>query len=107
MAYREYLIRDKKAVLAKKCLNQYAEKYGDSLTFQQLLTQTHRLLGDISGVHQAQAEWHLLRGNTKAAKLQVELALQHTNADRDLIAMAKIDAIKDKIKACEKMQWVV
>jgi predicted Zn-dependent protease len=100
--YSAYLIRDKKPALAKKRLNRYIEKQGDSLSLQQLLTQANRLLGDISGVHRAQAEWHLLRGDTKAAKLQVELALQHTD-DTDVIALAKIDALKDRIRECEKM----
>ena len=103
MAYTEYLIRDKKPDLAKKCLNRYSEKHNDSLTLYKLLTQVYRLLGDISEVHQAQAEWHLLRGNTKAAKLQVELALRRINVDTDLIAKAKIDAIQDRIRLCEKM----
>jgi predicted Zn-dependent protease len=104
MVYSEYLIRDKKPVLAKKCLNRFVDKHNDSLTLQQRLTQVYRLLGDLSAMHQAQAEWHLLRGNTKAAKLQLELALAQLNTNKDLIEMAKIEAIQDKIRACEKIQ---
>jgi predicted Zn-dependent protease len=104
MAYSEYLIRDKKPVLAKKCLDRFIDKYSDSLTLQKHLTQVYRLLGDLSAVHQTQAEWHLLRGNTKAAKLQLELAVAQLNTSKDLIEMAKIEAIQDRIRACEKMQ---
>ncbi|MEY3182725.1 MAG: hypothetical protein RLZ35_710 [Pseudomonadota bacterium] len=104
MLYAEYLIRDKQPLLAKKYLNRHKETQGNSLRLYQLLTQAHRLSGDLSEVHQAQAEWHLLRGNIKAAKLQLSLALQRINVNKDLIAKAKIDAIQDKILALEKIR---
>jgi len=101
ITYGDYLIRDKKAALAKKWLLRHHHQV-HSAKLLQLLTQAHRQLNDVTSVHQTQAEWHLLRGDIKQAKLQVDLATQHVK-EKDPIALAKIEELKDKIAAWEQM----
>lgn len=104
MLYSEYLIREKKPEQANAWLRKYDYEGGaDVLAYYQLLAQTHRLLGDVPGVHRAQAEWHLLRGDVKAARLQVKLALSRIDKEKDGIDFYKMQSLKERIKRLEKL----
>lgn len=102
LIYAEYLIREKDGALAQFWLKQYVDHFPWSLKYFQLVAQAARLCGDFPSIHEAQAEWHVIRGEFKAARLQTELALDKINPDLDILERHRIELIKQRIERLEK-----
>lgn len=80
-------------------------KTADYPVIHQMMAKAYSKTKQPALLHRSQAEWHLIRGEFKAAYLQLDLALEYANTNSQIAA--QINERKNAIKKIEKAQDAV
>lgn len=89
MAYAEALLHDRQPHKAEKLLLKHSRKRPNDPWVWYMLAEVQGLTGNITGLHQARAEFFILRGNLDQAQAQLNYALKEDRSD--FITTAKME----------------
>ena len=81
MTYAEALIQDGQAHVAEQVLIEQSKRRPGDAELWYLLAEAQGLAGNISGLHQARAEYFILNGNLDEAQQQLRYALERGTTD--------------------------
>ena len=81
MTYAEALIQDGQAHVAEQVLIEQSKRRPGDAELWHLLAEAQGLAGNISGLHQARAEYFILNGNLDEAQQQLRYALERGTTD--------------------------
>lgn len=102
MQYAEVLLKQSRAKETELLLLDHVELHPHDEHVWYLLAETHGLAGNISGVHQARAEYFILNGVFDQAQKQLRYALKLEQGD--YLATAKI---RERLNTIEKMKKTI
>ncbi|MEX0902052.1 MAG: M48 family metalloprotease [Pseudohongiellaceae bacterium] len=105
MAYADALVESRQYTDAVNLLKQHVIRRPDDYHLWYLLAEYQGLAGDISGVHQARAEYFVLTGNFTNARdqLQYALRIETENAAPDS-STPLVAALRQRIREVEELQ---